>query len=57
MLNNLQQMRLKLLKKEQLKKRADSAGDLIGNKIADTFTKVSNNSQQNNSETVTMICD
>ena len=34
-------MRLKLPQKEQLKKTAESTGDLIGNKIADQVTKIS----------------
>ena len=45
MLNNLQQMHLKLLQET-----AEATGDLIGNKIANGITKVSKNSQQNNSE-------
>ena len=32
-------------------KAAEATGDLTGNKIADKITKVSKNSQQNNSET------
>ena len=32
---------------------AEATGDLTGNKITDTITKVSKNSQQNNLETVT----
>ena len=32
---------------------AEATGDLTGNKIADTITKVSKNSRQNNSERVT----
>ena len=46
MLKNLQQMHVKLLHKE-------ATWDLIGNKIADRYTKVSKNSQQNYSEIVT----
>ena len=38
MLNNLPQIHLKLRQKEQFKKTADATGDLIGNKIANTFT-------------------
>ena len=34
-------------------KRAEGTGDLMGNKIANKTTKVSKNSQQNNSEIVT----
>ena len=45
MLNNLQQMHLKLLQETE-----EATGDLIGNKIANGITKVSKNSQQNNSE-------
>ena len=48
MLNNLQQMRLKLLQRT-----AEATGDLIGNKVADRITKVSKNSQQNNLDAVT----
>ena len=48
MLNNLQQMSLKLLQTEQFKKTVEETCDLIGNKI----TKTSKNSQQKNSETV-----
>ena len=33
--------------------KTESTGDLIGNKNADKISKVSKNSQQNNSETVT----
>ena len=54
-------MRLKLLQKMQLKKKAEETGDLIGNKTADAaakyydgkITKISKNSQQNILETVT----
>ena len=52
MLKNLEQMPLKLLQKI-IQKTAEATGDLIGNKIADKITKLSKNSQQNNSETVT----
>ena len=52
---------LKTTSKIVIQKTAESTGDLIGNKIDDavakshdgTITKVSKNSQQNNSETVT----
>ena len=44
MVNNLQQMNEKL---------AEAIDDLIGDKIADRITRLSKNSQQNNSETVT----
>ena len=47
MLKNLQQMTLKLLQKEQF-----TTADLIGVKVAVKITKVSKNSQHNNSETV-----
>ena len=40
-------------KREIKKKTVEAAGDLIDNKIADRMMKVSKNSQQNNSETVT----
>ena len=52
MLNNLVQICLKLLQKEQFK-IGESSGDLIGNKIANKIAMVSKNPQQNNSETVT----
>ena len=44
-------MHLKLLKSRNSTAKATS--HLIGNKIADKISKVSKNSQQNNSETVT----
>ena len=52
---------LKTTSKIVIQKTAEATGDLIGNKIDDavakshdgTITKVSKNSQQNNSETVT----
>ena len=53
MLKNLQQMRLKLLRKEQFKKTAETTCDLISNKVTDRITKVSRNSQENKSEKVT----
>ena len=43
-LNNLPQVRLKLLQKEQFKKFAEATANLIENKIADKITKVSKNS-------------
>ena len=46
MLKNLSQMHLKLLLKEQFKKKKDTTGDTA-------ITKVSKTSQQNNSEIVT----
>ena len=45
MLINLQQMHL-------IQKTAKATDDLTGNKIGDRITKVSQNSQQNNSEPV-----
>ena len=45
MLNNLQQMHLKLLQNWQFKKIAEVTGDLTGNKIADRITKVSQKAQ------------
>ena len=45
-LNNLQQMRLKLLQKT-----AEPTCDLIGNKIADKITGASKTSPKNNLET------
>ena len=44
---------LKTSSKRVSQKTIEATGDLIGNKIADRSTEVSNNSQQNNSETVT----
>ena len=46
-------MHLKLLQKEQFKKKAEAAGDFIGNNISDKMTKVSKSLQQNNLETLT----
>ena len=43
-------MHLKLLQKEQFKKKAEVTGDLIGNKIADKITRASKPSPQNNLE-------
>ena len=51
MLTNL--MYLKLLKKEQFKKTAESTGDLIGSKIANKIARVPKTSSHNSSETVT----
>ena len=45
-------MHLKLLQKEQLKKTAEAASNLIGNKIADKITKIPKHLKQNDSETV-----
>ena len=39
--------------KRPIKKTAEVTGDLIGNEIANKITRVSQHSQQNNSETVT----
>ena len=39
--------------KKVFQKTAEVTGDLIDNKIANKITKISKNSQQNNSETVT----
>ena len=50
MLNNLLQMNLRLLRKEQLK-TAEPAGCLSGNKFDDKITRVSKLSAHNNSET------
>ena len=44
---------LKTTSKRVIQKLAEAPGDLIGNKVADRITKVSKNSQQNNSEIVT----
>ena len=43
---------LKTSSKRVIQKAAEATRDLIGNKIANIVTKVSKNSQQNNSETV-----
>ena len=42
----------KTASKRLIQKTAEATGDLIGNKIASRITKVSKNSQQNNSETL-----
>ena len=44
---------LKSSSKKVIQKIAEATGDLIGNKIANRIRKVSKNSQQNNSDTVT----
>ena len=44
---------LKTASKRVLQKTAEGTGDLIGNKITNRITKVSNILQRNNSETVT----
>ena len=48
---------LKTISKRAIQKTAEATGDSIGVKIANRITKVSKNSQQNNSETVTNECD
>ena len=45
-------MHSKLLEKKVIQKIAEATGDLIGNKIANSITKVSRSSPQNNSETI-----
>ena len=50
MLNNLQQIHLKLLQKKEETNR-----DMIGNKITVKITKVLNSSQQKNSDNKTEI--
>ena len=40
MLNNLQQIQLKLVSKRVIQKTAEATGDLIGKKIADKITKI-----------------
>ena len=49
----LLKMHIKLLQKEQFKKKAKANGYLIGNKIADKITKVSRTPLHNSSETIT----
>ena len=44
---------LKTSSKQIIQKIAEGTGDLIGNKTANKITKLSKNSPQNNSETVT----
>ena len=44
---------LKTSSKRVIQNTAEATGDLVGNNIANTITKVSKNSQQINSETVT----
>ena len=43
----------KITSKRVIQKTTEAIGNLIGNKIADRIMRVSKNSQQNNSETVT----
>ena len=63
MVNNLPQIYLKLLQKEQcfkksnaskraIQKSAEATGDLFGNKIAHKITKISKTSKQNISKSV-----
>ena len=47
----------KTASKRAIQKTAEATGDLIGNNIFDKILKVSRNSQQNNSETVTNVND
>ena len=44
---------LKTSSKRAIQKAVEATGDLCGNKIANKITKLSKNSQQDNSETVT----
>ena len=44
---------LKTSSKKAIKETAEATGDLIGSKISKSFTKVLNNSQRINSDTVT----
>ena len=53
MLNNLQQIYLKLLQEEKFKKTAEATGFLIGNNIANRITQVLKISQENNLEIIT----
>ena len=53
MLHNLQQIRLKLLQKEQFRKIAEATSDFVDNNIAVRITKIFKNLQQNNLETIT----
>ena len=50
MLNDLQQIHLKLLQKESFKKTAEATSDLIGNEIANKITRFPKSSQQNYSD-------
>ena len=47
----------KTASKRAIQKTAEATGDLIGNKISNKIIKVSKNSQQNNSQTVTNVND
>ena len=51
-LNNLPQIRLKLLQKKAIQKTTEATGELIGNKVTYKIAKVSRNSPQNSLETV-----
>ena len=53
MLDNLQQIQLKLLQKRVTEKKPEATSHLFGNKIANRITNASKNFQQNNSETLT----
>ena len=44
-------MRLKLLQKDQFKKKGEETGDLIDNKVANKITKISKTLQKNYLET------
>ena len=53
MINNLLKRQLKLKRtKRTIRKIAEASGDLIGNNIADKFTKVSRTLPQNSSDKV-----
>ena len=52
-LDRAKQSALKTTSKRATQKPAEATGDLITNKTSDNITKVSKNSQQNISETVT----
>ena len=52
MVTNLVQYALKISSKRVNRKKIETTGDLIGNKIAYRTTEVSKNAQQNNLETV-----
>ena len=45
MLDNLQQIQLKLLQKRVIQKKAEATGYLFGNKIANRITNASKNFQ------------
>ena len=55
MLNNLLQVHLKLLPKEQFKESVEATGDLIWNKAVAEFTKVGITLSQNKSETAANV--